>query len=41
MGNGDFELTYGSMYQPPEELHLAFERALKTAAARGPREHPL
>lgn len=41
MSKADFELTYGSMYQPPEELHHAFERALKAATGQGAQEHPL
>ncbi|MBC5768188.1 aldehyde dehydrogenase family protein [Ramlibacter albus] len=41
MTQGAFELTYASMYQPPQELHDAFESALKTFAADGAQEHPL
>ncbi len=36
-----FELTYGSMFDPPEELHTNFENALQTVKANLGKEYSL
>ncbi|MFH0998301.1 MAG: aldehyde dehydrogenase family protein [Pseudomonadota bacterium] len=37
----DFELTYGTMFNPPEELHARFESALETVRSEMGREHAM
>lgn len=37
----EFELTYGTMFDPPEELHTRFERALEQVSSDLGREHSL
>ncbi|MFL7813822.1 MAG: aldehyde dehydrogenase family protein [Anaerolineales bacterium] len=37
----EFELTYGTMFDPPEELHTRFERALEEVSSTMGHEHPL
>jgi acyl-CoA reductase-like NAD-dependent aldehyde dehydrogenase len=34
-----FKLTYSSMYDPPEEMHVSFEQALADVRAAGPAAH--
>jgi 1-pyrroline-5-carboxylate dehydrogenase len=36
-----FKLTYGNMFNPPEELHMRFEEALADVRARLGREHAM
>ena len=37
----DFELTYGTMFNPPEALHTRFESALETVRSEMGREHAM
>ncbi|HLF28626.1 MAG TPA: aldehyde dehydrogenase family protein [Anaerolineae bacterium] len=38
-GNGAFKLTYATMFDPPEELHTKFEKALAQAKAELGKDH--
>ena len=40
-GNGAFKLTYATMFDPPEELHTKFEKALAKVKAELGRDHPM
>ena len=37
----NFELTYGTMFSPPEELHTLYEKALETIEAKFGTEYPM
>src|SRR3972149_3208981 len=40
-GNGTFKLTYATMFDPPEEMHSRFEKALAKVKAELGKDHPL
>jgi len=39
--DGKFKLTYATMFDPPEELHARFEKALATVKAGLGKDHPM
>ncbi len=40
-GNGKFRLTYATMFNPPEELHTRYEKALAQTKANLGRDYPM
>jgi 1-pyrroline-5-carboxylate dehydrogenase len=40
-GNGSFKLTYATMFNPPEQMHTAFDKAIEKVKSELGRDYPM